>query len=104
VDVIEGRGPSPFFVLLLLQRLPDDSLTTALRLGGYQFFGWNTTRHLLADLYDAMNLNTRATGTWKNGKAPKIPEFPRPKKSADKAAPKPKVSVKDLYARMQKGV
>lgn len=103
--MIAGRGPSPIFVLLLVQRLPDDSMTAALRQGGPQFLGWDTSRHLLADLYDAINVNTRATGTWKNGKAPKIPQFPRPKKSADEAATKkPRVSVKDIYARMQKGV
>jgi hypothetical protein len=91
-------------VLLLVQRLPDGSLTSALRQGGFQYFGWDSSRHLMADLYDAMNLNTRATGNWKNGKAPTIPQFPRPKQSANEAAPKkPPVSVKDIFARLQKG-
>jgi hypothetical protein len=103
--VIAGRGPSPYFVLLLVQRLPDDSLTAALRQGGHQYLGWGTERYLQANLYDALNLNTRATGNWKNGKAPNIPDFPRPKKSIDPAAPKkPKTSVREIFARLQKGV
>lgn len=101
--MIAGRGPSPFFVLLLVQRLPDDSLTAAMRQGGHQFLGWGTTRHLMADLYDALNLNTRATGTWK-GKAPTIPHFPRPKSATEAAPTKPPVSVKDMFARLQRGV
>lgn len=60
---------------------------------------------MLADLYDALNLNTRATGNWQKGKVPKFPEYPRPKKKGDDApAPKRKVTVKEIYARMQKGV
>jgi hypothetical protein len=103
VEVIEGRGPSPFFVMLLVQRLPDDSMTAALRQGGRQYFGWGQERHILADLYDALNLNTRATGNWTK-KPPKIPEYPRPKRTDATPTGKPKVTVKDIFARMQKGM
>lgn len=102
VDVIEGRGPSPFFVLLLVQRLPDDSMTVALRQGGRQYFGWGQERYILADLYDALNLNTRATGHWEKNKVPKIAAYPRP--SASGTSGKPKATVASIYARMQKGV
>ncbi|AWY07582.1 tail assembly chaperone [Streptomyces phage Yosif] len=96
-EVIAGRGPSPSLVLSLVQRLPDTSLTVALASGGKEFFGWGADRHMQADLYDALNQNTRATGQWGKKGAPKIPEYPRPKKKAlDKAKKKVK-SVAELY-------
>jgi len=57
---------------------------------------------LLADLYDALNLNTRATGNWKKS-PPKIPEYPRPRRAKGDSAqvPKRKVSVKEIFAHMQ---
>lgn len=79
MDVIEGRGPSPYFVLALARRLPDTSLTIALASGGRDHFGWGVDRHMQADIYDAINQNTRATGNWGKGRAPKIPGWPRPK-------------------------
>ncbi|WP_199923338.1 hypothetical protein [Streptomyces sp. NRRL F-5123] len=99
--MIEGRGPSPYFVLALVRRLPDTSLTVALASGGRDQFGWGTNRHMLADVFDAINQNTRATGNFK--KPPKIPAWPRPKplKQPAKATPDPKpgrrVSVADIY-------
>jgi hypothetical protein len=98
-DVIAGRGPSPSLVLSLLQRLPDTSLTVALASGGREFFGWGQDRHLAADLFDALNTNTRATGQWGKGKAPKIPEYPRPKPKAKKKAGKRPASVAEIYKR-----
>lgn len=99
MDVIEGRGPSPVLVHLLIQRLPDTSLTVALASGGREHFGWGVDRHLAADHYDALNQNTRATGNWKDGKAPTLPSYPRPKEAS---APKEKrrVTVADLWKRM----
>ncbi|PHQ49477.1 hypothetical protein BLA24_25915 [Streptomyces cinnamoneus] len=93
-----GRGPSPALVLLLVQRLPDTSLTVALASGGREHFGWGQDRHLAADLFDAINSNTRATGQWGKGKAPKIPPFPRPqaKAKAKKASKRP-ATVAQLY-------
>lgn len=82
-----------------MQRLPDDSLTAALMQGGREFFGWGQERYMIASLFDAVNLNTRATGNWKNGKAPQIPPYPRPRKPATKA----KHTVKDIYRILQGG-
>lgn len=58
--------------------------------------GWGTTRHMLADIFDAINLNTKATGQWKK-KPPEFPEWPRPTREATK--PKKAVTVADIYAR-----
>ncbi|MEU9605460.1 hypothetical protein [Streptomyces sp. NPDC048057] len=104
MDVIEGRGPSPMFVMALVRRLPDTSLTVALASGGRDHFGWGVDRHLKADIFDAINSNTRATGNWgSKGKAPKIPSWPRPKppKKPRKTGPKAgkRVSVAEIYNR-----
>ena len=98
VDVIEGRGPSPLLVISLLLRLPDTSMTSALAMGGRRFFGWGMDRNLLAATYDAINANTRATGNWSKGKAPKIPAWPRPdkNKSGNGEAKRP-TTVADIY-------
>ncbi|QYW07865.1 tail assembly chaperone [Streptomyces phage RedBear] len=103
-DVIEGRGPSPSLVILLVQRLPDTSLTAALASGGREQFGWGVDRHMAADIFDALNQNTRATGNWGKKGAPKLPEYPRPKvkKSKDKDRPKKKVSVADLFKQLSR--
>lgn len=58
--------------------------------------GWGQDRHLLADIYDALNLNTKATGNFK--KAPDFPPWPRPTRDNDTAEKKP-VTVADIYAR-----
>ncbi|NUK41802.1 hypothetical protein HRW13_13105 [Streptomyces lunaelactis] len=101
--MIAGRGPSPALVLLLIQRLPDTSLTIALASGGREHFGWGQDRHMTADLFDALNQNTRATGQWGKGKAPKIPEYPRPKaKKADKKKAKKPRSVAEIYKHFQR--
>ncbi|MEU6056986.1 hypothetical protein [Streptomyces sp. NPDC047097] len=97
--MVDGRGPAPALVLRLVQRLPDTSLTFALAAGGRSHFGWGIDRHLAADLYDALNQNTRATGQWGKKGAPKLPEYPRPKaktKSATKAVKKRR-SVAEIY-------
>ncbi|MFJ6183768.1 hypothetical protein [Streptomyces sp. NPDC092295] len=102
MDVIEGRGPSPFFVMALVRRLPDTSLTVALASGGREHFGWGVDRHMKADIFDALNQNTRATGQWGKGKAPKFKPWPRPaatkKKQADSKKPG-RISVADIYKR-----
>ncbi|WJN63427.1 tail assembly chaperone [Streptomyces phage phiScoe56] len=96
--MIAGRGPSPSLVLLLVQRLPDTSLTMALASGGRDHFGWGVDRHMTADLYDALNQNTRATGQWGKKGPPSIPEYPRPKTKKAKAEKKI-TSVRDLYKK-----
>ncbi|MCY0921662.1 MULTISPECIES: hypothetical protein [Streptomyces] len=87
-----------------MQRLPDTSLTVALASGDRQHFGWGQDRHLAADLFDAINANTRATGQWGKGKAPKIPPFPRPsaKPAAQKACTRPAVTVAALYQQFSR--
>jgi hypothetical protein len=88
-------------VLLQVQRLPDTSLTVALASGGREHFGWGVDRHMKADIFDALNTNTRATGQWQKGKVPTFPVWPRPTsrpKNGSKAE-KNKTSVADLYAK-----
>jgi hypothetical protein len=92
----ETPGMAPSFVLSLIQRLPDTSLTAALASGGREHFGWGVDRHMNADIFDAINQNTRATGNWSK-KPPKIEPRPRPGKGVVKKA---KASVADLFARM----
>ena len=106
LDVIEGRGPAPSFVLALVERLPDDSLTLALMRGGREHLGWTPERHLLAAIHDAVNLNTKVTGNWKKGKVPDFPLWPRPNATdsdieSEDGEPKKKapVSVKSIYQR-----
>ncbi|TCC19963.1 hypothetical protein [Kribbella sindirgiensis] len=93
--MIAGRGPSPAIVNTLARALPDTCLTVALASGGREFRGWGVDRHLDADLYDALNQNTRATGQWAK-KAPDIPPYPRPTSSKPEERPKTK-SVAELY-------
>jgi hypothetical protein len=83
-----------------VQRLPDDCLTVALANGGREHMGWGTTRHLIADIYDALNVNTKATiGKPKKGKVPELPAWPRPKR--DQAEKKP-VTVADIYRQFSR--
>jgi hypothetical protein len=83
--------------MLMVQRLPDDCLTVALANGGRKHFGWGTDRHLAADLFDALNANTRATGQWKKGSVPDIKPWPRPARPGSEE--KKVTSVADLYSR-----
>lgn len=98
MDTIEGRGAAPSLVLALAGRLPDDSLTTALASGGREHFGWGRDRHLAADIFDAINANTRLTGDYK--KPPKIPSYPRP---GDKAEKKKPTSLAELHKQFGAG-
>lgn len=59
---------------------------------------------MLADLYDALNLNTAATGNWKK-EPPKFDPYPRPKKRDKPAAtggtrPKKAVNLKALHRQL----
>lgn len=96
VDTIRGHGQPPAIVNMLIQRLPDESATFAMARGGWEHFGWGQTRHLLADVHDAIQLNTRVSRDWKRD--PDIPYWPRPKPKKSKSeAKKPRVSVKDIF-------
>ena len=88
---------APSLILTCIHRLPDTSLTTALASGGREHFGWGQDRHLAADLYDAITLNTRASGNW--GKTvPDIPDWPRPTTTSVEEKKRP--TVKDLWQRL----
>lgn len=95
--MIEGRGPSPRIVNILARGLPDTCLTVALASGGRQHFGWGADRHMMADLYDALNQNTRATGQWGKSGAPKIPPYPRPTTKTEPAERTKPKTVAELY-------
>ena len=71
-------------------------MTAAILNGGREHFGWGVDRHMNADIFDALNVNTKATGNWK--KPPNFPVWPRPdvKPKADETK---EVSVADLYNR-----
>lgn len=79
-----------------MRGLPDDSMCHARQQGGDQFLGWGTERHLFAEMYDALNFNTAATGNWRK-KPPKFKPFPRPSKKLQ--GKKKKVSVLDLHRK-----
>lgn len=100
--MIAGRGPSPSLVLSLAKRLPDTSLTVALASGGREHFGWGTDRHMMADLFDAINQNTRASGQWGKKGPPDIKPWPRPNPEDKTPEEKKPVSVADLYNRFQR--
>lgn len=100
VEVVNGQGPAPSLVLALVRRLPDDCMTAALQAGGVEHLGWGTDRHLMANVFDALNQNTRACGNWGKKGPPKIPAFPRPKR---KSKGKPHQTVAALHAAFLRG-
>ncbi|MER5632167.1 hypothetical protein [Streptomyces nitrosporeus] len=75
-------------------------MTVALASGGREYLGWGVERHMQADLFDALNQNTKATGNWAKGKIPKIPSYPRPKAKPQKQKEHKRVSVAEIYARL----
>lgn len=84
-------------------------MTAALSQGGREYFGWGVDRHLNADLFDALNVNTKATGQWKKGKAPDFPLWPRPGRKSEgkgkrgtKANQPPKTTLADLYKQFMR--
>lgn len=84
-----------------MQALPDDSLTAALSAGGREHYGWGADRHMMANLYDALNLNTRASGNWGKKSPPRLPDYPRPKRQpAESASPEKKVTARQAILRM----
>lgn len=89
----------PALVLLHIERLPDDSLTRALMGGGWDHFGWGQDRHIFADIYDALNFNTEATGRWE--KTPDLGRWPRPTKKAKDGKPKRR-TVKEIFNQLKK--
>jgi hypothetical protein len=104
--VVEGEIPASF-VLALIERLPEESMTIAQFKGGREkwreHFGWSRDRHMLADLFDVIQVNTEATGQWKK-KPPELPRYPRPQQASQKKKP---LTVAQLHAalnsKVQKG-
>ena len=95
---------APSLVLALIQRLPSNSLTVALVSGGKHLFEWTPERSVWADIFDAINLNTRATGMWEK-KPPDFPPADRPSASgSDTPDEKPKTSVAGLYKQFSGGM
>lgn len=103
MDVIECRGPAPSLVLPLVEALPDTSMTSALARGGIEHRGWGPERYMLADIYDAIALNTRVSGSWRKGKEPKFPPYPRPGDPDKKGSKKKSRTVASLFATLQRG-
>lgn len=97
--MIAGRGPSPRQVIVLAKALPDTSLTVALASGGREHYGWGVDRHMVADLFDAINQNTRASGQWGKKGPPDIKPWPRPNPKDKTPEEKKPVSVAELYNR-----
>ncbi|WP_353707294.1 hypothetical protein ABRQ22_14995 [Cellulosimicrobium sp. ES-005] len=98
--MVAGDGPSPRLVLAVVRGIASDdrTLTSALMRGGLEYRGWGHDRHLLASIFDAINQNTLATGSWRKGKAPKIAPWPRP---TAKKRRKKHHTVAELYAAMK---
>ena len=98
-DEETDRGPSPAFVIALIEGLPSESMTVAMQRAGssenfQDFFGWGRMEQIAADLFDAIQENTRVTGQFKKTPPP-FPPYPgRPQK-------KKKATVKDLFNRFQ---
>ena len=75
-----ARDQDPVYLLSLIKRLPAESMTYSLMRDEEKwrdFLGKGPEWYLLADVFDAINQNTRATGQWKK-KAPKFEPYPRP--------------------------
>lgn len=99
-----NEGMDPSLLRSMVERLPDNSMTVALGSGGRHMFGWGAERFMMADLYDAINLNTMATGNFK--KRPDIKPYPRPKSTLTQkrktgSAERPRqVNLKQLHANL----
>lgn len=65
--------------------------------GGRQFYGWTQETELSAALYDAVNVNTAATGNFK--RKPKVQPFPRPKNEEERKDQIAGKSVADLHKK-----
>lgn len=98
VEVVRGNGPAPLLVLAQVRGIPDTGVTYALVRGDRDSIGWGMDRALMADLYDALNQNTRATGNWSK-KPPEIPPYKRPDSLSTERKPKTVAELHALYSR-----
>lgn len=77
-------GVSPSLVLAMVGALPSGCKTVAMMQGGEDwvyYFGLDSNSRVLAGIYDAVNLNTRATGFYKT--PPKFKPWPSPEELAE---------------------
>lgn len=97
----------PLFVIQLIDGLPLGSAYVSAVMAEeagtpHEYLDKGHEWWALAALYDALMLNTQATGQWKNGKPPKFDAFPRPgrdKTGKVKKKHKP-MTLNDLKARL----
>lgn len=89
------------FLHALIARLPDDSMTRALQQGGEDDWGLylgNTREYyVLAGVYDAINVNTSATGYFR--KPPEFDRWPTPA-VVKETKQKKRTSFFDLFANV----
>ena len=98
-DVITGELP-PLFALSLIERLPLGSrYASEVQYGDDWRDALDVDRsyYATANVVDAVNQNTIATGNWK--KRPKFDPFPTPQSEYEKKKKKP-VTIFDLYRQM----
>lgn len=81
---------TPWWILALVEELPDTSAFAASQQGGREYRGWGWDRHIFAALFDAIQMQSTIvakTGGAKNVKTP--PPLPRPgvKRSASSGLP-----------------
>lgn len=96
--MVDGEGLPPKLVLPLIEGLPDNSMTHAMKNGGLGFMGWGSERQMIAALYDAVRDLTLVSGNWKKNKVPKFKSWPRPwDKNRNPDGTKKKATVKDLW-------
>lgn len=76
-------------------------MTPAVVGGDKELFGWDIDRWILAAIFDAIGVNTVATGNWKKGKAPTPPEWPKPKVKQTEQKVTKAMSVKEVHAALQ---
>lgn len=78
-----GSRLTPARTLRLLRNLPDDSHTKAMHSGGAEHIGWSRETAILADLFDAIQVNTHAlvmsnTDSKSRNKVEEPKFYPRP--------------------------
>lgn len=81
--------------MALIEHLPEDAALVAELRGGRQWRGWTRETGVLADLFDAVNLNTVVSGRWRRH-PPKIPPYPRPDARPRRRRP---MTIDDIAAR-----
>lgn len=85
-DLCSGRPTtSPWWLLALIEELPQGSAYVADLQGGRVHRDWTTDRYLLAALFDAVQINTVAVVRAGGGKAKAPKPVPRPGDKPDRS-------------------